>query len=194
MSWLENLLIIAGILLDVFAAMEIQGAMIAKLKKRTIAMACFVVAGLELIFYLGGYIICRLLAVNGYIESPEKYGEVVAVLVLALLGVRLIVKAVKREFIQERRRDSLIVFDYIRIVAVSSFYTAAVGCACGFVGTTVWQIITIILVISVIMVLSGLYTGLHFGFEMKTIAYVIGALLLWGVGAEIFLNRVVDFV
>ena len=38
MTWLENLLIIAGILLDVFAAMEIQGAMIAKLKKRTIVV------------------------------------------------------------------------------------------------------------------------------------------------------------
>ena len=103
MSWLENLLMIAGILLDVFAAMEIQGAMIAKLKKSTIIVACAVVAGLELIFYLGGYIICRLLAVNGYLENPLKYGEALAVLVLALLGVRLIVKAIKREFIQEKR-------------------------------------------------------------------------------------------
>ena len=51
MSWLENLLMIAGILLDVFAAMEIQGAMIARIRKRTIVIACTVVAGLELIFY-----------------------------------------------------------------------------------------------------------------------------------------------
>ena len=194
MNWLENLLIIAGILLDVFAAMEIQGAMIANLKKRTILVACGVVAGFELLFYFGGFIICRLLAVNGYIANPDKQGELVAVIVLALLGIRLIVKAIKREFIQERRRDSLIVLDYIRIVIVSSIYTAAAGCACGLVGTTIWQIIAIILVISVIMVFGGLYTGLHFGFEKKTIAYVVGALLLWGVGAEILLDRVINFI
>ena len=194
MNWLENLLIIAGILLDVFAAMEIQGAMIANLKKRTILVACGVVAGFELLFYFGGFIICRLLAVNGYIANPNKQGELVAVIVLALLGIRLIVKAIKREFIQERRRDSLIVLDYIRIVIVSSIYTAAAGCACGLVGTTIWQIIAIILVISVIMVFGGLYTGLHFGFEKKTIAYVVGALLLWGVGAEILLDRVINFI
>ena len=70
----------------------------------------------------------------------------------------------------------------------------AAGCACGLVGTTVWQIIAIILVMSVIMVSAGLYTGLHFGFEKKTIAYLAGALLLWGVGAEIFLNKVINLI
>lgn len=194
MSWLENLLIIAGILLDVFAAMEIQGAMIAHLKKRTIVIACSVVAGLELLFYFCGYLICWLLATNGYVKDPVNYGEIVAVIVLVLLGIRLIAKAIKREFVQEHRREALIVLDYIRIIIVSSVYTAAAGCACGLVGNTIWQVIAIILVISVIMVFGGLYTGLHFGFEMKTIAYVAGALLLWGVGAEIFLHRVIEIV
>ena len=194
MTWLENLLIIAGILLDVFAAMEIQGAMIADLKKRTVAVACAVVAVSELFFYFGGYAICRLMAANGYIANPVKRGEIVAVVVLVLLGLRLIVKAIKREFIQEKRRDALIVLDYIRIVIVSSAYTAAAGCACGLVGTTIWQIIALILAISVLVVLGGLYTGMHFGFEKKTIAYIVGAALLWGAGAEIFLSRVIDFV
>lgn len=194
MSWLENLLMIAGILLDVFAAMEIQGAMIARIRKRTIIIACAVVAGLELIFYFIGFAICRLLALNGYIADPMNYGEIVAVIVLAFLGIRLIAKAIKREFIQEKRKDVLRVWDYIKIVVVSSIYTAAAGCACGLVGTTIWQIITIILIISILMVLAGLYTGLHFGFEMKTIAYVAGALLLWGVGAEILLHRVIEII
>ena len=194
MSWLENLLMVAGILLDVFAAMEIQGAMIAQIKKRTIAIACAVVTGLELLFYFIGYIICRFFAVNGYIADPLNSGEIVAVIVLTLLGIRLIAKAIKREFIQERRKDSLKVWDYIRIVVVSCVYTAAAGCACGLVGTTIWQIITIILIISVLMVLAGLYTGLHFGFEKKTIAYFAGALLLWGVSAEILLHRVIEII
>ena len=194
MSWIENLLIIAGISLDVFAAMEIQGAMIANLKRKTILMACGVVAGLELVFYLGAYAFCRILVMKELIANPENYGETVAVVILFLLGIRLIVKAIKREFIQEHRKDSLIVWDYIRIVVVSNIYTAAAGCACGLLGTTVWQLIALILVISILMVLGGLYTGLHFGFEKKTIAYVAGALLLWGVGVEIFLTSVVKLI
>ena len=66
--------------------------------------------------------------------------------------------------------------------------------ACGLVGATIWQIIALILAISILVVLGGLYTGMHFGFEKKTIAYILGAVLLWGAGAEIFLSRVIDFV
>jgi len=192
MSWVENLLMMAGILLDIFAAFEIQGAMLANIKKRTIILACAIVAGLELIFYCVGYAICRLLGNGGYIADPTKYGEIVAAIVVILLGIRLVAKAVKSEFIQEKRRDSIRVWDYIRIVIVSSIYTAAAGCACGLVGTTIWQIIAIIIILSVAMVLGGLYTGLHFGFEQRTIAYAIGAILLWVAGAEIILHRILD--
>lgn len=194
MSWLENMLIMAGILLDVFAAMEIQGAMLANIKKKTLIIACGVVAAVELIFYLVGYLICWGLSTNGYIPNPIYYGEAVAVVVLALLGMRLIFKAVQRKFIQERRRDTIRVWDYIRLVVMSSIYTAAAGCVCGLVGVTVWQVIIIILVISVVMVVCGFYTGLHYGFEIKTIAYVAGALLLWGVSIEMLLHRILDVI
>ena len=194
MSWLENLLIMAGILLDVFAAMEIQGAMLANIKKRTLVKACVVVATVELSFYMIGYLICWFLSSRGYIPNPIYYGEAVTAIVLALLGFRLIVKAVQRKFIQERRRDTIRVWDYIRIVVMSSLYTAAAGCLSGLLGVTIWQVIIIIFVISVIMVVCGIYTGIHYGFEIKTIAYVAGALLLWGVSIEMLLHRILDVI
>lgn len=194
MNWIENLLIIAGIGLDIFAAMEIQGAMIASIKKKTLVIACAVVAGLQLLFYFGGYIVCMLLASHGYIADPVNYGEIIAVAVLFLLGLRLVIKAIKREFVQESRKDAIRVWDYIRIIVTSSIYTLAAGCVCGLVGTTVWQMIVIILVISVVMVIGGLYTGLHFGFENKTFAYVTGAILLWIVAVEILLSSVLAIV
>ncbi|QFJ55223.1 manganese efflux pump [Pseudobutyrivibrio xylanivorans] len=192
MTWLENLLIIAGILLDVFAAMEIQGAMISHIKKRTLVIACAVVAGIELAFYFAGYFACWLLSSNGYIDNPWYHGEAIAAAVLALLGIRLIAKAIKREFIQERLKESLKVFEYARTIVMSSIYTAAAGCVCGLVGITIWQLIIMIIVISIIMVVLGLYTGLHFGFENKTIAYVAGAVLLWAVSLEMLLHRILE--
>ncbi len=194
MNWLENLLIIAGILLDVFAAMEIQGAMIAQIKKRTLVIACSVVAAMELAFYFAGYFVCWFLTSQGVISDPYHYGEELAAIVLALLGVRLIAKAIKREFIQERLKESLKVFEYARTIAMSSIYTAVAGGVCYLVGITVWQLIVIIVLVSVFMVIMGLYTGLHFGFENKTIAYVAGAVLLWIVSLEMFLHRIIEVI
>ncbi|CBK74112.1 Predicted membrane protein [Butyrivibrio fibrisolvens 16/4] len=194
MSLLEDLLIMVGVLLDVFATMEIQGAMIAHIRKKTLFIACGVVAAIELFFYFAGYFICWFAAKSGYIADPFKNGEAVAVIVLAILGIRLIVKAIKHEFVQERLKDVLRVWDYVKVIAVSGFYTAAAGCVCALVGITVWHLIVIIIVISILMVVMGLYTGLHFGFENKTIAYVIGAFLLWGVSIEILLHSVLEII
>lgn len=194
MNWIESLLIIAGVLLDVFATMEIQGAMLSQIRKRTLLLACAVVAAIELVFYFLGYFGAWFLADRGYIANPIHYGEAVAVVVLTLLGIRLLVKAVKREFIQEKWKDSIRVVDYARIVVVSSFYTAIAGCVCGLVGITIWQIVILIVAISIVMVIMGLYTGLHFGFENKTKAYLIGAALLWGVSLEMLLHRVLEVV
>ncbi|SDB19101.1 Putative Mn2+ efflux pump MntP [Pseudobutyrivibrio sp. YE44] len=187
MNWLENVLIIAGILLDVFAAMEIQGAMVSHIKKKTLLIACAVVAAMELAFYFAGYFLCTVLVRRGDISDPIAYGEEIAAIVLALLGIRLIAKAIKREFIQEHLKETLKVFEYTRMIAMSSLYTAVAGGVCALVGITIWQLVITIIVISILMVILGLYTGLHFGFENKTIAYVAGAILLWGVSIEMFL-------
>ena len=49
----------------------------------------------------------------------------------------------------------------------------------------------VILICSILVVVGGLYTGYHFGFESKTGAYVAGALLLWVAGGEILLRNVI---
>ena len=44
MNTLENILIIAGISLDVFASMEIQGAMLQKVNKKTLLVVSAIVS------------------------------------------------------------------------------------------------------------------------------------------------------
>ena len=184
MNWIENILIIAGISLDIFAAMEIEGAMLADVKRKSLIVACVIVTLLQMLFFWGGYLVCFLL-------QGESIGYIVAVIVFALLGIRLLIKAIKREFVQEKRRDNIRVRDYIKIIAVTSFYTLCAGCVCGFVGTSVLMMTVVILICSILVVVGGLYTGYHFGFESKTGAYVAGALLLWVAGGEILLRNVI---
>ena len=52
----------------------------------------------------------------------------------------------------------------------------------------------VILTCSVLVVVGGLYTGYHFGFESKTGAYVAGAILLWIAGGEILLRSVLHII
>ncbi len=194
MSWIENILIIAGISLDIFAAMEIEGAMLADIKRKSLMIASTIVTLLQLIFFFGGYFVCYELEQHQIIQDAKEIGYIVATVVFALLGIRLIVKAIKREFVQEKRRDDIRVRDYIKIIAVTSFYTLCAGCACGFVGTSIAMMGMVILVCSILVVVSGIYTGYHFGFESKTGAYAAGALLLWVAGGEILLRNVMHVI
>jgi len=45
MNWIENVLIIAGVSLDIFAAMECQGALVAKVDKKQLSVICALIAG-----------------------------------------------------------------------------------------------------------------------------------------------------
>lgn len=44
MNWIENVLIIAGVSLDIFATMECQGALVAKVDKKQLSVICALIA------------------------------------------------------------------------------------------------------------------------------------------------------
>lgn len=194
MSWIENILIILGISLDTYATMEVEGAMLAEVKKKQLVITCALVALLQLIFYFGGYFICSELDKHELIPRSSDIGYIVAAVVFAMLGIRLIVKAIKREIVHEKRKDGLKVREYIKIVVVTSFYTLVAGGACGLVETSVAMMAVVIIVLSILAVIAGIYTGLHFGIETKTGTYVMGAIVLWIVGVEVLLVHVFGMI
>lgn len=191
MSWFEYILLVLGISLDIFAAMEIQGAMLANVRKRALLVACSIVTVLQLAFYCGGYLICYLLESGGIVPKADNLGEVIAVIIYAGLGIRLLVKAFKREFIPEvRRANGLKAEEYIMMITITTCYTLAAGCASGFAGADIWYMVVAIICCSIIVVICGLYSGLHFGFQNKTVVYVCGAVLLWAAGADVLLSDI----
>lgn len=193
MNWIEGLIIVSGISLDIFAAMEIEGAMLQQVKKSTLAIVSALVTALQLTFFFGGYAVCYWLTAHGYFADSFKEGSVLATVIFAALGIRLIVKAVRSEFINETRRE-IKVRGYIRIIAVASLYTIFAGCACGMIGISPISTVITIIACSVVVVIAGLYTGFHYGFELKTKAYIIGAVLLWIAGADLLLKNVFDLI
>ena len=189
MNTLANILIIAGISLDVFASMEIQGAMLQKVNKKTLLVVSTIVSLLQLMFFFGGYAAGYGIDRAGVWRNASWVGYIIDTIIFALLGARLIVKGIRREFVDETR-SVITVKQYAKIIAVTTVYTLFAGCAYGLVGTHVIIMLALIVLFSFIVVISGLYAGYHFGFEGKTVVYVVGGIILWVAGAEILITNV----
>ena len=69
--------------------------------------------------------------------------------------------------------------------------TLLVGVAFGFLGTNVTIVLIMVVCLTVLMVVFGLYTGYRFGFEQKTKAYSIGGVLLIIGGIDVVIRYIV---
>ena len=184
-----SILIIIGISLDVFASMEVEGAMVPEIKKGPLAIACAITTGLSLIFFFGGYMLCYELNEHDVFSHEELTAAIIAAVIFFLLGIRLIVKAIQKEFIQEKRRE-FGVSSYIKLVTITSLYTLAAGCACGLMAANAYVLLITLVICYIAVVIAGILTGYHYGFEHKTYAYAAGAVLLWVVGTYVILSQV----
>ena len=161
MNALENLLIIAGISLDIFAAMECQGSLIAKIDKKQLGKLCVLIAAWQM-----------------------------TAAIFFCLGVRLVAKAIKNERIIEHCEQKLGWKHLLAIAAVTSSYTLLTGIAFGFLGTNLLVMLLMVAGLTIAVVVAGIYTGYHLGFEHKTKAYIAGAILLWIAGIDVIVKHI----
>lgn len=194
MNWIENLLIIAGISLDIFAAMECQGSLVAKVDKKQLTIICGLVAAWQMAALALGNFLSVLLYMNNSTHDEGFVGLVMAAVIFFALGVRLIVKAIRNEHIHEHREDSLGLGRFFRMAAVTSVYTLLAGIAFGFLETDLILMLATIVCLTVAVVITGMYTGYHFGFVHKTKAYVGGAILLWIAGIDVIVRHIMCHV
>ena len=61
MNWIENLLILIGISLDIFAGMECQGSLVAKVSKKRLAAICGLMTLWQLAALYIGHVCAKLL-------------------------------------------------------------------------------------------------------------------------------------
>ena len=104
--------------------------------------------------------------------------------------MRLVAKAIKNERIIEHCEQKLGWKRFLTIAAVTSIYTLLTGIAFGFLGTNLLVMLLMIAGITVAVVVAGIYTGYHLGFEHKSKAYVAGAILLWIAGIDVIVRHI----
>ena len=192
MNWVENLLIVAGISLDIFGAMECQGSLVNKVNKKLLSGICVLMAVCQLIALFLGHFLSDLFCKSHPMSDERFLGEILAMVIFFGLGIRLIVKAIRNERIEEHLEMNLGIRRFVRLASVSSLYTILAGIAFGFIGTNVIAILVMIVVVTIAFVIGGMYTGYHWGFTSKTTVYTVGAILLWIAGIDVLLQRVLS--
>ena len=187
---MENLLIIAGVSLDIFAAMECQGSLVAKINKKNLTVICGIVALAQLItLYLGHFLSSRFCHYRS-VPDEKLLGQIISMVIFMILGIRLMVKAIRNEHVEEHLEHNLGIRRFVRMACISGIYTLLTGIAFGFLETNVLMILIMIVVCTVAFVIGGIYTGYRVGYEAKTKVYIVGALLLWVAGLDVLIGRI----
>ena len=190
MNWMENLLIIAGVSLDIFAAMECQGSLVAKINKKNLTVICGIVALAQLITLYLGHFLSSLFGHYRSVPDEKLLGQIISMVIFMILGIRLMVKAIRNEHVEEHLEHHLGIRRFVRMACISGIYTLLTGIAFGFLETNVLMILIMIVVCTVAFVIGGIYTGYRVGYEAKTKVYIVGALLLWVAGLDVLIGRI----
>lgn len=104
----------------------------------------------------------------------KMLGEIIAMLIFFALGIRLIIKAIRNERIEERLENNLGIKRFVQMTARTGIYTILVGIAFGFLGTNTVLLLIMMIVFTIAFVIGGMYTGYHMGFDSKTMVYAVG--------------------
>lgn len=190
MSLIEIVLIIIGVSGEVFATLECQGALVAKLEKKRLILAVILIALWQTVALVAGIGLISLLNKYG-VQKGACIEKIIAVLILGGMGLRMFMKAWKNERIVEKREDKLDVQKTFLAIFRSTIFTILTGIAFGFIGVDIKMVLIVIACVTMLMVVIGLYAGYRLGYEQKTKAYILGGLLLVFSGIDIVVRYIV---
>ena len=192
MSWIEIVLITIGMSLDTFAAVECQGALVAKLEKKRLSMAVTVIALWQTIALLiGSFLVTLLNQYDTQLSGEAFIGRILAILILFGMGLRMYVKAWRNERIVEKREDGLDIKKTFFSIAKGTIFTILTGIAFAFLEADIKAVLIMIICVTIAMVIIGLYTGYRLGFEQKSKAYIGGGALLIAAGIDVIVRYIV---
>lgn len=192
MSWIEIVLITIGMSLDTFAAVECQGALVAKLEKKRLSMAVTVIALWQTIALLiGSFLVTLLNQYDTQLSGEAFIGRILAILILFGMGLRMFVKAWRNERIVEKREDGLDIKKTFFSIAKGTIFTILTGIAFAFLKADIKAVLIMIICVTIAMVIIGFYTGYRLGFEQKSKAYIGGGALLIAAGIDVIVRYIV---
>lgn len=188
MDWVIVVLVCFGLAFDVFSVAVSQGSVLGKVKTRGLVLMCLLVWAWQLISTSIGYYISSLLNVAELSEDVRGvWGLVAATFFVGCGGVKI--------FLVQRRKSVPEVcseIDFRRINAIAgptSIYTFFVSMGCGFLVLNPVHVCASICLLTIGIVIAGVYIGYRNG-ELNKKVYWTGGIFLIGAGAMVIMQYI----
>lgn len=170
------LLIGFGLAFDVFAIAISQGSVLGSVRARGIVLMCLMVCAWQVVAMAIGYGIASLLHIENMSESVQKVWSILSAFILIVLGgIKLFIIYFKKA-VPEARSD----IDFKKTCAIASstsIYTLFAGIACGFLMLNPVHMGAVICILTIGIVIAGVYVGYRNG-ELDKRVYWTGGILL----------------
>lgn len=177
MGLIEILIVVVGISLDVYAVVVCFGALLLRIDRHRLIRMCVIFCIWQVLALLGGWAIMKIPAVEKAAGKIANVWDLFGVIVFVALGLLMLYKAWKNKPVDERLTD----IKYGQVVG-AAFFTSIdaliAGFGLSFMNVNIYYSMLLQLIVTVIMVILGLYTGYRLGYEGKRAAYNIGGVLL----------------
>lgn len=185
MNLIEIIMVSVGLSLDVFAVMICKGSLLSKIEKKQLVKACAIFAIWQIAALLCGNLITEIPVFSHATRSITKVWYSASCLIFAVLGIYMICKArEKKPFLERLENDfpTKVICLWACLTSLDSFFA---GIGFGFLDTHILMEAVSILVITILFVILGIYTGYHFGFNHKKNAYWFGGIILIAAAVDV---------
>lgn len=191
MTILEMALIAAGLSMDIFAWTACRSTLFSNVGRKKLFSFIGAFGIWELISISLGFYVAKLLRMTKLLDHSEGFIKLIAVVIFFALAVRMLLLAMGKELIDERRQDEVQFLSLMKNTSVIAARTFLVGLAVSLCNTGVIQQYALLLLLGVLMAVAGLYAGYTYGFQIKSKAYFAGFLCLLAADVEFIVRFLV---
>ena len=178
MTMLEMALIAAGLSMDIFAWTACRSTLFSNIARKKLFSFIGAFGIWEVVSISLGFYVAKLLKITKLLNSSEGFLKLAAVVIFFALAIRMLLLAMGRELIDERRQDEVQFLPLMRDTSAIAGRTFLAGLAVSLCNTGVVQQYSLLLLLALLMAVAGLYAGYTYGFQIKTKAYFAGFLCL----------------
>ncbi|MCM1024498.1 MAG: manganese efflux pump MntP family protein [Prevotella sp.] len=185
MGFLELFLIGVGLSADAFSVSVCKGLNMRRLNLKHAYVIALFFGVFQAVMPLIGYLLG-----TGFSEYIERFDHWIAFVLLAFIGGKMVVEAVrKKEDEEEEKTDVLKIGELFVLAVATSIDALAVGITFAFLKVQILPSVLLIGATTFALSLGGVLLGNRFGARYKTKAEIAGGVILVLIGVKILLEH-----
>ena len=163
------------------------GAVLGELRRRRIALYCLIFCAAQVAAMEIGRLLGMLPRFASYYTVAQGLWHILGALIFFVLGVCLIVKAVRKKTVFEHRSE----ITYKKVVGtavLTSLDSLLAGVSSRFLDAYWLSCLATLFGVTALCALGGVSVGYHFGYSQKNTAYWIGGALFLVTGVDVLIR------